>query len=66
MSRFPPIPPEHTTVIGQDYFRFECNNAMNAMGTIDGEPGFPLPLITDENKTSTGESKIAAIVTLAN
>jgi hypothetical protein len=30
--------PEHTTVIGQYYFWFECNNAMNAMETIDGEP----------------------------
>jgi hypothetical protein len=28
--------------------------------------GFPLPLVTDENKTSTGESKTPAIVTLAN
>jgi hypothetical protein len=33
-SRFP----EHTTVTGQYYFRFERNNAMNAMETIDGEP----------------------------
>jgi hypothetical protein len=30
------------------------------------KPGFPLPLVTDENKTSTGESKTPAIVTLAN
>jgi hypothetical protein len=30
--------PEHTTVIGQYYFRFERNNAMNAMEAIDGEP----------------------------
>jgi hypothetical protein len=38
-SRFPPIPdPEHATVIGQYYFRFERNNAMNAMKTIDGGP----------------------------
>jgi hypothetical protein len=37
MSRLPPIP-EHTTVIGQYYFRFERNNAMNSMETIDGEP----------------------------
>jgi hypothetical protein len=28
--------------------------------------GFPLPLVTDENKTSTGESKTPAIATLAN
>jgi hypothetical protein len=33
-SRFLPIP-EHTTVIRQYYFRFERNNAVNA---IDGEP----------------------------
>jgi hypothetical protein len=32
----------------------------------DGFSGFPLPLVTDENKTSTGESKTSAIVTLAN
>jgi hypothetical protein len=30
--------PKHTTVIGQYYFRFEHNNDMNAMETIDGEP----------------------------
>jgi hypothetical protein len=30
-SRFP----EHTTVIGQYYFRFERNNAMNAMETLE-------------------------------
>jgi hypothetical protein len=29
-SRFPPIP--------QAYFRFQRNNDMNAMETIDGEP----------------------------
>jgi hypothetical protein len=28
--------------------------------------GFLLPLVSDENKTSTGKSKIPAIVTLAN
>jgi hypothetical protein len=30
------------------------------------EPVCPLLLVTDENKTSTGESKTPAIVTLAN
>jgi hypothetical protein len=36
-----PLPansPAHKTVIGQYYFRFERNNAMNAMETIDREP----------------------------
>jgi hypothetical protein len=36
-----PLPvysPEYTTVIGQYYFQFERNNAINAMETIDGEP----------------------------
>jgi hypothetical protein len=28
--------------------------------------GFPLPLVTDENKTSTGKSKTPANVTLVN
>jgi hypothetical protein len=33
---------------------------------VYGKSGFPLPLVTDENKTITGESKTTAIVTLAN
>jgi hypothetical protein len=34
----PAYSPEHATVIGQYYFQFERDNAMNAMETIDGVP----------------------------
>jgi hypothetical protein len=38
LTQFRGYPAYSPTVIGQYYFRFERNNAMNAMETIHGEP----------------------------
>jgi hypothetical protein len=52
------------------YLPFQCCKLQNTLfvfgGPFSGNQDSRLPLVTDENKTSTGESKTRAIVTLAN